>query len=513
MENIPRIETSDKGNYAWVDFTHTHSYRFVSENTSPLDGWLNPTPIDVPLPPVDEFEYDFLPLCFRPWVKDVSERTQTPPDFAAAAAVFALAGSVNRRAEVQPRQRDTTWIETLNAWGAIIARPGFIKSPVIHEMTRPLHEIEAEWRASYRDEKRAFDELVAEYKQNFRDWSKEKKGNRPVPPIEPRARRLVTSDSTAEKLHEVMIDNPAGMCVISDELTGWWSIMEKRGREGERQFHLTAWNGYSSYTMDRVGRGSVHAPHVCESVFGGIQPASIRRLLETQDRDDGMIQRTQIMVWPDSTGWRLVDRPFDNKARETYRQVLKTLANRTANKPIRLLFDAEAQQLFNDWLEELEKKIYSDVLSPAFISHISKYRGLMPTLAALFELADRVVEDEMAQRIRIDPAHCKQSIAFCQYLMSHANRVYSASQSPERNHASSLLIAIRAGRLGRLFATRQVYRLHRRGLDSPERATAALRLLEEHGWIRQTAGESRMGRPSETWDVNPMSFYANAKVQ
>jgi len=48
------------------------------------------------------------------------------------------------------------------------------------------------------------------------------------------------------------------------------------------------------------------------------------------------------------------------------------------------------RELFIEWLAELEAKIRGDELHPALVSHLSKYRSLMPSLALLFELADRV---------------------------------------------------------------------------------------------------------------------------
>src|ERR1019366_7709065 len=130
----------------------------------------------------------------------------------------------------------------------------------------------------------------------------------------PPQRRLVTTDATYEKLHEIMQDNPAGVLVVRDELTGWLADLEKRGRESERSFYLQAWNGDSPFTIDRIGRGSIHVPAACVSVLGNIQPARLRSYLCDAVFDgpgnDGLFQRFQILVWPDSSPtWTLIDRP------------------------------------------------------------------------------------------------------------------------------------------------------------------------------------------------------------
>jgi hypothetical protein len=48
----------------------------------------------------------------------------------------------------------------------------------------------------------------------------------------------------------------------------------------------------------------------------------------------------------------------------------------------------------------------------------------MPALALLFELADGGVES-------VSLEHARQSAAFCDYLESHARRIYSMIISPE----------------------------------------------------------------------------------
>ena len=35
--------------------------------------------------------------------------------------------------------------------------------------------------------------------------------------------------------------------------------------------YLESWNGYGSFTTDRIGRGTVHVDGLCLSIFGGIQ--------------------------------------------------------------------------------------------------------------------------------------------------------------------------------------------------------------------------------------------------
>ena len=51
--------------------------------------WPNPSPLGDDLPPVDSFALELLPQSLRPLVEDISDRMQTPPDFAAIAGIVA----------------------------------------------------------------------------------------------------------------------------------------------------------------------------------------------------------------------------------------------------------------------------------------------------------------------------------------------------------------------------------------------------------------------------------------
>jgi hypothetical protein len=112
------------------------------------DSWPEPERLD-PLPAVQQFDEALLPDALRPFVMDTAERMQIPPDLPAVVAVAALAGVVNHRAQIQPKQWDNTWTVTPNLWASLIVPSGFLKSPTIEVVTRPLRRIEKNWKEQY----------------------------------------------------------------------------------------------------------------------------------------------------------------------------------------------------------------------------------------------------------------------------------------------------------------------------------------------------------------------------
>ena len=117
--------------------------------------------------------------------------------------------------------------------------------------------------------------------------------------------------------------------------------------------------------------------------------------------------------------------------------------------PIRFRFGADAQELFFVWLGELERELRDpNALQAPMVAHLAKFRGLMPKLAGLFALADRVAGDqELNEGVTITLDHARQAAAFCEYLKSHARRVYSCVISPELRAARELARHIEKGDL------------------------------------------------------------------
>jgi putative DNA primase/helicase len=507
--------------------------RVYATYLSGVDNWPDPAELGNELPPVMPFNPELLPESFRPAAQDISERMQVPLDMPAVSLILTLAGAVNRRAEIQPKANDNTFAVKPNLWGGLVAPPGFLKTPTIENATKPLRKIDEDLRNRFKQEMQAYEKAKelwelqrSAYKEQVKQSFKSKKafpqevGPEPEKPIQI---RFIINDATFESLHEIMAANPAGILLIRDELSGFMAQLERAGREGERAFHLQAWNGNTGHTIDRIGRGSIYVPACCESILGGIQPNKLRSYLvdtlKGGPSDDGFIQRFQLLAWPDfPKEWNLVDRPPDANALSHVEFVLKKLARIDPDFPAKLKFSEPAQELFNEWLAALEDKIRSDDTHPALAGHLGKFRKTMPALAVLFELSDIALEegfDGFVASFLEDPykfgevslAHARQAAAWCEYLESHARRIYSCVVTPQIHAAHVLANKIKEKKVGSSgqFSLRDVYLKGWSGLDSPELAQGAALVLQDAGWIRSLSNDSgpQGGRPASRFEINP----------
>ncbi len=308
------------------------------------DDWPDPHPLP-DLPPVPNFDLDLLPKSIWPWIADVSERLQLPPDIAAIGAVTALSSAVGRRVRIRPMQNDP-WTVVPNLWGMVVAPPGYKKSPALSIVMKPLHDLEhkahhdhlmeiALWEA----EKGRIDMLNSAAKSAAMAKLKKDQAAEVVPklqsdPEEPIPRRYVVNNFSLEALGEVMIGNPDGVLAFSDELYGLLMMASKTGNEELHSFLLTGWNGDGRFAFDRIGRGKRYVENVCLSVLGGIQPGRLVDYLTNGGiggaLDSGFANRFQLLTWPDlAEAWENIDRIPNHDAQEAYRRIFERVAGQS----------------------------------------------------------------------------------------------------------------------------------------------------------------------------------------
>jgi hypothetical protein len=170
-----------------------------------------------------------------------------------------------------------------------------------------------------------------------------------------------------------------------------------------------------------------------------------------------------------------------------------------------LHFTPDAQGRFNDWYDAHDKKV-SQEENPGKQSHLSKYRGLLPKLAGLLQLADIVDSVPSPAGIHlIDLDHLNRAIALLAYLESHMARVYASIRTPEQKAFETLAKHLRQGDLKNGFSNREIKRKCWEHLSDSGSTESALESLEELGWLRlsQQVKSSQGGRPSPRWEINP----------
>lgn len=484
-------------------------FRHADAALSRIDAALGAAPRALPpeLAPVEPFPLAALPDAMRPWVADVAERMQCPPDFVAVPLLVGAASLAARHVAVRLRRLDD-WQENANLWALIVGRPGVMKSPAMRAALAPLERMEAQsaeafnatlaqhkaeaMAAKLRAEARAGEAKKALKKDQGADVAAMLAAIEDMP--KPTRRRYIVNGPTWEKLHALLSENPGGLLMVRDEMSGWLRTMAREESAEARSFFVQGWSG-GSFTVDRIERGTITAVDMRLSIIGAIQPGPLGAVMHESSGgagDDGLIERF-LIAWPDDPGeWRDVDRLPDGTARLRVREAFDRLEvasawSLKAEQPVGpdgepaglplLRLDGEAMEAFADWRADLERRLRAPE-GDATEAALAKFRHHVPALALTIHLCD-------GGGGPVTGAAMVRALALGDYFESHARRLHGASQRATVRAAKLILRKARAGELGSPFAARDVYRPNWAGLSDREAVNDALEMLAAHGWLRE----------------------------
>jgi hypothetical protein len=515
-------DTPQECSKRWEGFNPTKiDYLFVFAEAK-RQGWVNPAqsfsavPVtatsDWPEPqllpeallPVRSLDPACLPASIRAAVVDIADRLSCPLDYVVTPLLIGAGAVLGNRVGILPKQHDTSWEVYPVLWGGIIGPPGSMKSPAMEQALKPLRHIEeqeclayAAQASQYALDKKRYDKELVAYKAG--------KGlTIPVEPTEPRKPRLIVNDSTYQALGVILSDNPHGVVVVGDELSGLLQSLDTAGQEGARGFYLSGWGGTGSYIFDRIGRGTVHLKSYALSIFGGFQPDRIRHYVQAAQggsaQNDGLLQRFQLLVWPEQEGtFSLVDRQPDLAALNQMTDALLGLrgpSGSAPHAPTLLHFASSAQEVFDAWFTANENMCRSVDLGASRQSHLAKYRSLIPALALLFHRLEQHSGD-------VCEGCLFSAIHYAAYLNSHSRRIYAAVNGQDHQALQALSRKLTQGVLTSGFTCRSVYTKGWAELGTKERVGPALERLVELGWLRERVVETG-GRKTVEYDVNPL---------
>lgn len=506
--------------------------------------WKEPKQIKFELLPVKKITRDMLPTDVYNYCEDEAKRADNMTfDLIAVCLLTSLGALIGARVAIKPKQLDDYAIVP-NLWGGIIAPPSSKKSPAISAGTRHLDRLVLQAKEQFEfDQKENIAKSIvfkSTEKDLVRKLDKAKEENEKLKLAKdiadmqtevnqkPVLKRYFTNDSSPEALADLERSNPNGILVIRDELIGLLSSLDQNDTDTGRAFYLEGWNGTGSYQFDRITRGSGYIQNHCLSVLGGIQPDKLMSYLEKTINgmgNDGLLQRFQLLIYPDLTQWQYADIKSDKDAKEAVFNLFKRLDELNEYELTKLgakpsddfntrpffRFTTEAQQAYRAWSIKLNSQTIPNEEYTIIQEHLSKFGKLMPALALIFHLIDSA---QLGVSVGGVSLNCvEMAIKWCDYLESHARRIYGMVLHSGRFKASTL--AIKLKRLNNNeswridgFSARDVHRKSWKDLTELNAVNDALELLVDYGWLNEQEIEStlRGGRPSKRYLINPKIY-------
>ena len=208
---------------------------------------------------------DLFPLWWRDFIADAAEARGCPPDYVGLAVLAAVASRLGNARWGSPWEG---WAEPPVLWCAAVGLPSSGKSSGMDEAAAALSTLEAEANEDWEERKREYRTRKQEADEVRDKWKAEVKAavkNGAAPPLQPQAarepdppakRRAVTSDPTIEKAGQMAAQNPRGLLLLRDELSGWLAGMGRYSgaADSDRAFWLTAYGGAAVDARPGEGR-------------------------------------------------------------------------------------------------------------------------------------------------------------------------------------------------------------------------------------------------------------------
>lgn len=280
-------------------------------------------------------------------------------------------------------------------WMMTIGAPGDKKSPGSKPMRTELLVMEQEDRPRFAQEMLAWEGQEAAYasaKKAFLEQAANPEtmlSNNllpavPVLPPQPNALRLVVGDITSQKLVHHCVSRPEGSLCFLDEMGSWVKKLTDRSSGEDRSCWVVAYEG-DTYTMDRVGTGTLYCDNMAVSIYGNIQPKVLKESLHYLS-NDGLLQRfIPVVLDPDLTRKPETIPAFMNNEQQWGMQLrqLRAIPVNTyrLSLPAMAVFDQ-----FQDWYNEARRDERLVGSNDTYMTAFSKLEGLCGRVALVMHL-------------------------------------------------------------------------------------------------------------------------------
>ena len=244
------------------------------------------------------------------------------------------------------------------------------------------------------------------------------------------------------------------------------------GREADRAFYLEAWNGNGSFEVDRIGRGHLHDPGAGRNspLLGGIQPGPLTKYvgdaLSEAEKADGLLQRFQVLVYPDQKDYEPSDARPNAKAKNRAYEIMEEAGHlgrrgvwgppgRAISQVPGIRFSEDEQNVFDAWRSEVEPRYRTGEYPGghrephAQIPKSVRLPGLL-----IFEAVDFVAG--ASEGGSISEENALRAAGWCSDPETHVLRVYYPLLYTPGRRAQTLLGHLRMGDVKHGMKTREI---------------------------------------------------------
>jgi len=249
----------------------------------------------------EPFPVDALPEPVRSYVASGAESIGCDASYIALPMLSALASAIGDSRAILLKNG---WTEPAILWTAIVGESGTQKTPAFKLAARAVRIRQRRLMKEHAEAMKRWESDDALFEIALANWKKDaaKSATPPEPPEAPEkpiCPRAWIEDCTTEKLASLLQENPRGLLMLRNELSGWFSFGQyKSGGGGDDVARWLQMFDADELIVDRKGSGTSYVPRAAVSIAGGIQPEALRRAIGQEHRDNGMLARLLLTCPP-----------------------------------------------------------------------------------------------------------------------------------------------------------------------------------------------------------------------
>lgn len=489
----------------------------VPEARAANTKWPEPVPFESVPAPV--FPTTAFPSYVHNYVSVVAASIDVPIDLPGVLVLGASAGAIGGKLRVHIRG---DYYEPTNGYFVVALPPGERKSSAFAEVFDPFHSFERDLAQAAAPEIETARAARAAVEDELKSKAKELRKTRGDPvaakaveteiaelvaerekivvPVSP---RLLADDVTPEKLVDMLAAQGGRLTIASAEGRIFEISLGAYSKNGSVSIEpLLKGHSGDPLHVDRIGRPSTYVPHPALSMTLAVQPEVLRMLATKKElRGRGLLARVAYSVPQPRVGMRDVRRAVCVPAavRFTFRQRIERLLRlpvAAPNETPRVCLSPEALERWIDFAAALEPRLHPDKGDLAGLGDVgSKAQGLVVRLAGCLHALSVADDGFNPWDVAVSVETMNGACLLGDYFLAGAQRAFGVmSAGPVDADAVALLRWLSGrGSVDVRSIQRALYRRFRRADD----VRAALKVLEERGYVRRSASER------ELWDVRP----------
>jgi hypothetical protein len=459
------------------------------------------------LPPYQPFPVAELPPVILAFVQQGAQALGCDPAYLALPALAVVASAIGNTRTIRLKRG---WDEPCVIWAALVGESGTLKSPAFVKAVGYLWRLQQQLIKEHKRAVAGYQDEAQAYREK-KKRCKEEGGDPGDPPEEPVLRRVVCSDTTIEKLAEILEDNPRGILVARDELAGWlgsFARYKAKGAGSDLPNWLEMFRSGTIVVDRKTGdRRTLFIHRAAVSVTGSIQPGVLARALSLEFMDAGLAARLLMALpprlpkkWTETEIYPEVEQAYETLvARLLKLEMTKDKEGEPAPFPVKLTPGAKGVWVtfYNEWAKE--QAAAEGELAAAF----SKLEAYAARFALLHHVVKHAtIESDDCDSIQADSIQA--GVRLCRWCAGEARRIYGTLSESTEEREQRRLVEFIQSRGGRITG-RDLQRTNGRKYPTRDHAEAALDLLAQDslGYWQEPASLPKSGHPARVLILHP----------